>query len=437
MKILQIVHQYKPQHVGGVELYTESLTHHLCRSGHEVAVFTRRNHRNKGIRQETDTSDTAEPIIFGVWHGNLDPGKRFVATFGDVALERYFTTVLDQFAPQIVHIQHLMGLPASLPSILIKKQIPYVITLHDFWWRCANANLLTNYSMELCSGPRAYVNCARCVASRPTERSQRILLASISPIVVGGLGFRNHILARVLTRANRIIAPSAFVRNWYSSQGIPKERIEVIPLGIDVPKSQVARQHEQSHQEKEPPPLRFLYVGGLAEIKGVHVIVDAFSRLGADQSAELWIAGDLTVDPEYVVRLRSHSDMRIRFLGRLTKDEVWKTMATCHILLVPSLCFETFGFTAREALQADLPVFASQLGALTEAVIHGRNGWLLPPGDVDSWYSAMQRIIECPHLLHELRPSGHSTRPEFWSPAAHTKRMMSVYDQVIEPGGHN
>ena len=44
----------------------------------------------------------------------------------------------------IVHIQHLMGIPVSVVTQIRERSIPTVITLHDYWYGCANAQLLTN-----------------------------------------------------------------------------------------------------------------------------------------------------------------------------------------------------------------------------------------------------------------------------------------------------
>ena len=139
--------------------------------------------------------------------------------------------VLDEFAPQIVHVQHLMGLPASLLSTLRQRSIPYVITLHDYWWICANAQLLTNDTHRICSGPRAYANCARCALARLDKPG----LWPAAPGLAALLAARNMMLRRALSAARSYIAPTRFVADWYAHHGLPANRIAVIPHGIEIP----------------------------------------------------------------------------------------------------------------------------------------------------------------------------------------------------------
>jgi hypothetical protein len=54
----------------------------------------------------------------------------------------------------------------ALLKAIKARAIPFVVTLHDYWWICANAQLLTNYNPQICAGPEAYVNCARCALAR-------------------------------------------------------------------------------------------------------------------------------------------------------------------------------------------------------------------------------------------------------------------------------
>jgi glycosyltransferase involved in cell wall biosynthesis len=142
MRILYLIHQYLPEHIGGTELYTNWLSEALSRRGHQVFIFYRRSAAGIGLESRAES----EGQIWAAWAGELSPTRRFRATFGDPALVSAFEQVLDESRPDLVHIQHLMGHPTALIEAIRRRGIPYLITLHDFWWVCANAQLLTNYS---------------------------------------------------------------------------------------------------------------------------------------------------------------------------------------------------------------------------------------------------------------------------------------------------
>ena len=76
---------------------------------------------------------------------------------------RNWRQALDAFKPDLVHVQHLLGLPASLIDEVVKLGIPFLVTLHDYWWVCANANLLTNYDGQACQAVLGFISTAHAV----------------------------------------------------------------------------------------------------------------------------------------------------------------------------------------------------------------------------------------------------------------------------------
>lgn len=418
---MHLVHQYPPGYIGGVELYTESLVTQQARQGHHVTVFTRINRAGQGL-EESPLANIPNATIYRAWHGEVSPTRRFLISFGDRVLHEQFRQALQKETPDVVHIQHLMGLPLSIVDLMQVHKIPYVVSFHDFWWRCANANLLTNYSQQLCNGPKAYLNCIRCVAARATQKVQLPLLLGAGPIMGGVLAFRNHKLANILHSALGIATPSRFMRAWYQGQGLSNTPIHCIPLPMETWGSAALP------TTRPECPRRFLYLGGLAPIKGVHIVVEAFARLDQSLPAELWIAGDANQNPAYTERLKSNADRRIRFLGRLDRLGVETALAECHVVLIPSLCHESFSFVAHEALLANRPVFASDLGALTELIQHEKNGMRLPPGDVNAWHEAIKRVIQEPQWLDEISPAKHGAIPEPWTHERHLSALMALYN---------
>ena len=410
MRILHLVHQYVPEHVGGTELYTQWLAEGLSLRGHQVTVFYRRS--ASGVGQQVERHGGAR--VWAAWAGIQSPLRRFFATFGDPPIARAFEHVLEETQPDLIHIQHMMGMPASLIHLIQQRKIPYLITLWDFWWICANAQLLTNYSHQLCDGPQAYLNCARCALARAGHPQ----LAPALPALAGWLGWRNYRLRRIMAAASRLVAPTEFVQSWYAEHGAPASNLIVVPPGLEV--EPIPRQRRQPDR-----PVRFVYIGGLSWQKGLHVLVEAFSQVVG--AAELWIAGDESFDPIYVARLRERASPNVRFLGKLTREQVWQTLAQIDTVLVPALWYETFSFIVSEAFAAGVPVVASRLGPLADRVRNDLDGLLVPPGNVAAWQTALQRLVDEPDLLAHLQAN---VRPPV-TLDEHLTRVESLYAQVV------
>lgn len=413
MRILHIVHQYLPEKVGGTELYTHWVSQAQARRGHRVEVFYRSAAGQPAIALETRT-DEAGVRIWAARHGPATPNRRFLATFGDRRLAAAFERVLNETQPELVHIEHLMGLPIALIHALRRRKLPFVVTFWDFWWVCANAQLLTNYDQQICDGPRAYLNCARCAAARAGKPG---FWPAWPPLAVL-LARRNQLLRQVMAAAHQLIAPTEFVRRWYQKHGAPAEKLITLPPGLEDPPA-------APRSPRSAGPIRIAYIGGLSWQKGVHVLIEAFSQLGGN--VELWIAGDETADPAYVARLRAISGPRVRFLGRLNRDQVWATLAQVDVVAVPTLWYETFSFIISEAFAASVPVIVSRLGPLADRVRHGEDGLLAPPGDISAWRDALRQLVEMPGLRDRLAAG---IRPPL-TLQEHVARLEEVYRDLV------
>lgn len=377
MRILQITHQYPPHHIGGVELLTQQLARNLAQLGHEVSVLTR-------ALMDTPIAQTTLEQVDGITVCRLpeaaNPTQRFLATFQDRNTLAASLRLIETMQPDVVHLQHLMGFPLSLIDALYRRGIPYVISLHDYWFACANAQLITNFDQHLCDGPTLQ-RCARCAAAR-AGLPQALSAAFMLP-----LARRQALLKPVLQRAQTVVANSRFVQTWFAQHGYPSHDWPIIEYGLDTPETP-ATATSLAHSR----PRSFAYVGGLSWQKGVHVLIEAFNALPAD--ATLTLAGDLQAFPDYIIHLRQlATHPGIRFVGKLNRAEVWALLNETEVIAVPALWHETASLIAREALAAGCYVLVSDLGAMSELIAqHPQRGQALPPNHVDAWRQAMQNL---------------------------------------------
>lgn len=440
MKILHLVHQYLPEDVGGTELYTHWLTAQLAHRGHTCTIFYRRPGADISLKRREEPHQVT---VWGASVGPVTPAKRFITTFNNQPLTHFFEQVLIHSQPDLVHIQHLMGLPIALIERINQADIPYIITLHDYWWICANAQLITNDTQQRCDGPDRYLNCARCALAR----AERTAWWPLSLPLAGLLTQRNRLLRQILNRAAGLIAPSQFVADWYGEHGILPGKITVIPHGLPLPKTTpssnsipvaktVPKTDTLTVSGDATPPLKFIYIGGLTWQKGVHCLLEAFAGLITDLAANpthlpqkevvLWIAGDETADPTYVAQLRQLAPSQVRFWGRLTRDEVWNLLNQADVFVMPSLWYETFGLVIFEAFAAGLPVIASWLGPLANHIHHQVNGLHFPAGDVNALQQALMRFIAEPDLLPKLQAGIKPVK----TIETHTSEIEAFYQSV-------
>lgn len=418
MRILHVVHQYVPDHVAGTELYTQMVARRLTDAGHAAAVFTPLNR---------DGAFTGQPALeAGVRVYRVPVGRRgatgvFLSTFGRRALSEAFATVLANEQPDVVHLQHLMGVPAAIGAASLTSA-PTVISLHDYWYGCANAQLLTNYDQTLCHGPNErFTNCAHCALARAGLG----WLAPASPLMAPLMARRNRTLLRVYSGAVAVLASTPFVRRAYQDMGFPVDRIRLLPLGADVSADDIA-DARHAHQRAAGEPFRIGYIGGLSRQKGVHVLVAAANRL--PNEVETLIYGELTSFPDYVAELRQAAvHPGIRFMGLLPRASFWSSLGALDLLVVPTLWYETYSLIIQEAFAAGVPVVASRIGVIPDVVEDGVGGRLFPHGDAEALGSILLEYIASPERLAALQ----AKIPPVMTMDDHAERLAAVYREVL------
>jgi glycosyltransferase involved in cell wall biosynthesis len=418
MRILHIVHQYPPEHIAGTELYTRWLAQRQAAVGHDVIVFTPLN-QAKSTSTELSIEDGVR--VYRRAMGVRNSTKVFLNTFRQTGLMRDFTDVLSAETPDIVHVEHLMGLPVAIGHSLRKFEVPYVIFLHDYWYGCANGQLLTNDTQTICDGPDPrYYNCGRCAVARAGLKvSGQIIAPMIAPL----MRRRNESLAAVYAGAARIIAPNEFVRNVYGKMGLDTERMTVVPIGVEFPHT--GYPHSRNNQNAR---LKLAYIGSISPQKGIHCLVEAANSLPAE-GVSLEIYGDLSVFADYADQLQRHATHPgISFGGRLERARVWEVLAGIDVLVFPTLWYEASPSIVREAFAAGVPIIASDIGAPATMIRDGIDGLLFPTGNVASLRSIFFRLMDQPDKLAELRRN--IVPPP--TLAEHAAAVESLYHQVLD-----
>ncbi|MDO8621780.1 MAG: glycosyltransferase [bacterium] len=199
-------------------------------------------------------------------------------------------------------------------------------------------------------------------------------------------GFVKRLVKRRLAaRTERIIGVSDAVRNYsIRIDRTPPGKIMVIPNGVDLERFRPQPRHEGGR-------IRFMSVGRLVPQKGHDVLLDALAVLRDTlSSASLTIVGDGPLRPHLEAQARTyHIQDRIQFLG--FRRDLPDLYARADIVVLPSR-WEGFGMAAIEASACGLPVVASAVGGLREAVIDQETGVLVPPEEPKLLAEAMRDL---------------------------------------------
>lgn len=175
-----------------------------------------------------------------------------------------------------------------------------------------------------------------------------------------------------LHRVPRVVVSSVFTRDYVRGQGVPDEKIDLIPLGIDTGRFAPPALHREG-------PLVVGFVGRLEEVKGIDFVWRLIDDLQPDAGIRFRFKGNIhpATRAEVLQRLSFHADI-VEYHPAGSHEGMPDFFRSLDALLLPSRV-ENFGLTYAEAMATGLVVFAGRGGAGSETVTDGVTGFLVDP----------------------------------------------------------
>ena len=313
---------------------------------------------------------------------------------------------LKTIPPDIVHANGEKLLSAKICK---KLGIPCIVTAHHGGLVCPAGTLL-NTDDEICRIPADYSHCLKCYLRNTStglfwypllkkfnqkhycrigEHLERLpSVPFLTPI-----GRTGQIVTQKLkdwkelaATATHFIAPSNAIAEAMKRNGCPSDKITVIPHGIPI--------HQTSNIKHQTSNIHFYYVGRINYVKGIHVLLKAFSTID-NTNIRLHLIGGAGNDSErrYMRRLQKQykRDSRIIWHGKILAEQMPETIKDYHCLVHPTICLEIFGLDIAEALAQNKYVIATRCGGAEMQINDSTSGLLVAPNNVKEMRNAIQR----------------------------------------------
>jgi glycosyltransferase involved in cell wall biosynthesis len=196
---------------------------------------------------------------------------------------------------------------------------------------------------------------------------------------------------RVLTAADRVIVVSPALQDHVVSCGVSRERVAVIPNGVDV---RVFADAKTDHTHLIGLPQGRIVAGFVGSFKPWQDVAGLVRAVAVLPDIHLLLVGDgpQRLEVEELVAA-SNLRERVTFTGAVLHDTLPSLLAAMDIGTAPFTAHPDFYFSPlkiNEYLAAGLPVVASDLGGLADLI--GEAGVIVPPGDIDELAAAIGRL---------------------------------------------
>lgn len=323
--------------------------------------------------------------------------------------EDELSELIKNIDPSLIHAHSHKALICRIGR---KLNIPVIVTAHHGGILCP-AGALLDCEDNICYKRVSYDNCLKCclrnirsgiywypfVKHLNEEAYIKLgkflkakpLIPFITPIGTTALSLDDKInewndIKRLSTV---VIAPSNTIAKAMEINGLDKRKVQIIPHGIPLP-------------DKVPSfpsmkdGIKFFYVGRICYVKGVHIMLEAFSKV-KNKKIALHIVGGAGNNSEkrYMKLLikKYKSDGRIIWHGKVEPDKVFNTIKDFHIQIHPTICMEIFGLNISESLAMNKPVLASRCGGAEMQITDGINGWLVEPNNIEALKGKIEEVI--------------------------------------------
>jgi len=236
-------------------------------------------------------------------------------------------------------------------------------------------------------------------------------------------------LIHVLKGADKIITVSGKLKNIIKDKDL-KSKTTVINNGINLKDCITGEGGGVLDRDKD---INIVSVSNLKKTKGIDLNIEALSPLIKKYPRiKYYIIGD-GQERQNLVKLVEEMKLtgNVVFLGKLPHREAMKYMADAHIFSLPSWQ-EGFGVVYIEAMAHGIPVIGVKGEGIEDVIVHGENGFLVPPYDVDELTNTLDFLIKNPMKAKIIGERGKNTVLKEYTWSKNAEKTLTLYETLLE-----
>ena len=371
---------------GGDCIYMLNLEQLLKQHGHEVAIFS------------MDYPENLESPWSKYWPRNMSKVAAFTRPFGDGEVRRKWTALLDDFKPDVVHLNNIhTQLSPVIAEIAHSRGIRMVWTLHDTKLVCP---------CYTCTRDGKW--CEECFTDKKAVIRHKCMPGNIPGAIIGWREILKWNKDRLQACTDKFLAPSQFLADTMVKGGYSAEKMQVLCNFIDVSKVQNPSLKKDDY---------YVFLGRVNSVKGVPTLCKAASQL----PYKLIVIGGGELLPELQAQYKDCAN--IEFIGQKNWDEFRPILEGARFMVLPAEWSENNPLTVIESQSRGTPVLGARIGGIPELIEEGASGKTFLSGDVDDLKQKIQEMFTAVFDYAAIAKNAQ----ERYNADAYYERLMKVY----------
>lgn len=404
MRILHYSLGFPLYRTGGMTKYCMDLMETQKKMGHKVALLwpgkIKKNRNNVLIKKKRQEKGFDNFEIINPMPVPLLEGIREVEEFTKTTDQNVYIDFFESNEFDVIHLHTLMGLPKEFLEVAKVKGIKTIFTSHDYFGICPKVSLL--YNDKIC---RYDKNCTNCESCNETALSlnnirirQSVLFRNLKKFkFINKLNKYNYIPIKAQVtdsdneKNNREINNDNLkyvnLRNYYMEMFSLLTKIHFNShvtenvyreFGVRTEGKVISISHGEIKDCRKTrdygDKIRFGYLGPASERKGFFLLKNVLDSIEKNHKGEfeLHIYSKNCFDSDYIVAHLPYF-----------YDEMPQVMDNIDILILPSVWYETFGFTVQEALSYGVPVMVSENVGAKDIIENYKTGVIFEANEED------------------------------------------------------
>ncbi len=380
---------------GGDCRYVFNLSDMLSKHGHEVAVFAMQCPENLPTFWSKYFPSEVK------FCGNSGAIKAVRRLFGDKETCTRFNVLLDDFRPDVVHLNNIHSyLSPIIGELAHRRGIRVVWTVHDYKLVCSRYDCLR----------KGEKSCVACLTDRRNVLRYCCMKNSLLASFLAYQEARVWNRERIETFTDAYICPSRFIAERLVDGGFAERKLHVLRNIVDTD-----NYRRDSYTKKGD---YYCYLGRLSYEKGVKTLIKVANTL----PYKLVIIGAGPLENE----LRKMAGSHIKFAGFRQWNDIRELVGEARFAVVPSEWYENNPYSIAESQCLGTPVLCSNIGSLPESIQEGENGMTFKSGDIGDLRDKIRRMYETSfdyaRIAEKMRAECNAT--------VYYNKLMDIYNQL-------
>lgn len=428
MKILVLTNYYPPHHIGGYGMLCMEVVNGLRERGHDVTVLSGKH----GVAADTVEGHVHRRLTLesDLYYYQMRSAWRYpFVKEQNFAILREFVATRQ---PDLIFIWGMWALTKELAQLaeqLLSGRVAYYLAnpwpidpnLHQSFWDAPATTPLRQLAKQTVRLPMRFW--LRAEWQKTPLQFQHALCCSIAlrdqlldadtplqqaPVIYEGIDLAPY------------VAQTPFQAWAVNSNGYGNGHLQTNGNGA------------HATLAGNQPTYRLLFVGTLAEHKGVHTTIEALAALRPEErvSFHLTILG--SGHPHYEERLhnlvKTHGlEAWVTFHKPIPRSELPAFLGQYQVLLLPSIWEEPLARIMQEGLAAGMVVIGAATGGTKEIIVHGENGLLFPAANAAALADCLRLLVADPAQALQIAATGRQTAIEKFA----ITRMVDDIEQYL------